>query len=389
MYQQKICYIDLYKDGVKCGNMGHVRLEWEQGKYRFGANLCHMDRQTLVTAVMEHIGRNTGTRIQDIAIIHGKGKFQSDWLAFEGNEERILFEASGGVYGVCNLPRMEGAQQIEEETAEKANFDRAADGQRAVEAFVTKEGERAGREPELGEAERASREPALWKNERASREPEPWEEERAGKEPELREGEWAAKEPKPGEVEWVKKEPEPEERKWAEKEPEPWEKERVGREPEPREIERAEKEPEPEERERAGKDTDPRGSQERRKHEWKAAMLLDDKWKQLCSMYPMVHPIGEDIDFLTIAPEDFVILRQEYQGLVRNSFLLHGYYSYNHVLLGKYPDKYYIGVPGIMHEQERIAAAMFGFIGFERAKAPKGHQKDQEQFGYYMMEVGI
>lgn len=412
MYQQKICYIDLYKDGVKCGNMGHVRLEWEQGKYRFAANLCHMDRQTLVTAVMEHIGRNTGTRIQDIAIIHGKGKFQSDWLAFEGNEERILFEASGGVYGVCNLPHMEGAQQRDEDKAEEASFDRAADG-RAVEAFVTKEGERAGREPELGEAERASREPALWKNERASREPEPWEEERAGKEPELREGEWAAKEPKPGEVEWVKKEPEPGEGERAEKESEPWKEERAakelepwegkrtGEEPEskeieraarksaPGEIERAEKEPEPEERERAGKDTDPRGSQERRKHEWKAAMLLDDKWKQLCSMYPMVHPIGEDIDFLTISPEDFVILRQEYQGLVRNSFLLHGYYSYNHVLLGKYPDKYYIGVPGIMHEQERIAAAMFGFIGFERAKAPKGHQKDQDQFGYYMMEVGI
>lgn len=412
MYQQKICYIDLYKDGVKCGNMGHVRLEWEQGKYRFAANLCHMDRQTLVTAVMEHIGRNTGTRIQDIAIIHGKGKFQSDWLAFEGNEERILFEASGGVYGVCNLPHMEGAQQRDEDKAEEASFDRAADG-RAVEAFVTKEGERAGREPELGEEERAGgkpepwgeeraeKKPEPWEEERAEKKPEPWEEERAGKEPETEEGKRAAKEPEswkeeravkepePGEIERAGRGSEPREVTRAEEKPEPWEKEQAGREPESGDVERAEKEPEPRERERAGKDTDPRGSQERRKHEWKAAMLLDDKWKQLCSMYPMVHPIGEDIDFLTISPEDFVILRQEYQGLVRNSFLLHGYYSYNHVLLGKYPDKYYIGVPGIMHEQERIAAAMFGFVGFERAKAPKGHQKDQDQFGYYMMEVGI
>lgn len=377
MYQQKICYIDLYKDGVKCGNMGHVRLEWEQGKYRFAANLCHMDRQTLVTAVMEHIGRNTGTRIQDIAIIHGKGKFQSDWLAYEGNEERILFEASGGVYGVCNLPHMEGAQQRDEDKAEEVSFDRAADGQRAVEAFVTKEEERAVKEPEPREGERAVKEPELWKEERAVKEPEPREGKRAAKEPESRDEERAAKEPELWKEERAGRGSEPREIERAETEPEPWEKEEAGREPQPKEGERAEK------------DTDPRGSQERRKHEWKAAMLLDDKWKQLCSMYPMVHPIGEDIDFLTISPEDFVILRQEYQGLVRNSFLLHGYYSYNHVLLGKYPDKYYIGVPGIMHEQERIAAAMFGFIGFERAKAPKGHQKDQDQFGYYMMEVGI
>lgn len=412
MYQQKICYIDLYKDGVKCGNMGHVRLEWEQGKYRFAANLCHMDRQTLVTAVMEHIGRNTGTRIQDIAIIHGKGKFQSDWLAYEGNEERILFEASGGVYGVCNLPHMEGAQQRDEDKAEEVSFDRAADG-RAVEAFVTKEEERAGKEPEPREEERAVKEPEPIEGERVAKEPESGKEERAGKgpeteereraggkpepregeraakEPELWEEERAGKEPEPGEIERAGRGSEPREVTRAEEKPEPWEKERAGRGSESGEGEWAAKEPQPKEGERAGKDTDPRGSQERRKHEWKAAMLLDDKWKQLCSMYPMVHPIGEDIDFLTISPEDFVILRQEYQGLVRNSFLLHGYYSYNHVLLGKYPDKYYIGVPGIMHEQERIAAAMFGFIGFERAKAPKGHQKDQDQFGYYMMEVGI
>lgn len=389
MYQQKICYIDLYKDGVKCGNMGHVRLEWEQGKYRFAANLCHMDRQTLVTAVMEHIGRNTGTRIQDIAIIHGKGKFQSDWLAYEGNEERILFEASGGVYGVCNLPHMEGAQQRDEDKAEKVSFDRAADGQRAVEAFVTKEGERAGKGSEPREEERAEKKLEPWGEERAEKKPESGEGEWAVKEPEPREGERAVKEPEPGEIERAGRGSEPREVTRAEEKPEPWEKERAGREFESGEGEWAAKEPQPKEGERAGKDTDPCGSQERRKHEWKAAMLLDDKWKQLCSMYPMVHPIGEDIDFLTISPEDFVILRQEYQGLVRNSFLLHGYYSYNHVLLGKYPDKYYIGVPGIMHEQERIAAAMFGFIGFERAKAPKGHQKDQEQFGYYMMEVGI
>ena len=125
-----------------------------------------------------------------------------------------------------------------------------------------------------------------------------------------------------------------------------------------------------------------------------AGRLSENKWEQLCSMYEKVHPVDGDIDFIKIAPEDFVILRQEYQSLVRNSFLLHGYYNYRYILLGKYPDKYYLGVPGIMHEQERMAAAMFGFVGFERAvtqqsDAEESGTDDRKNFGYYMMEVAI
>ncbi len=135
--------------------------------------------------------------------------------------------------------------------------------------------------------------------------------------------------------------------------------------------------------------TYPQNAEARRQHERHVTALSDDKWKQLCSIYPTVHPIGDGVDFIKITPVDFVVLRQEYQNLVRNSFLLHGYYNYNYILLGKYPDKYYIGVPGIMHEQERIAAAMFGFVGFEHAEAPKEQKENRDRFGYYMMEVGI
>ena len=117
--------------------------------------------------------------------------------------------------------------------------------------------------------------------------------------------------------------------------------------------------------------------------------LMDNKWKQLCSMYERVRPVAGDMEFIKIKPEDFIILRQEYQGLVRNSFLLHGYYNYHYILLGKYPDKYYLGVPGIMHEQERLAAAMFGFIGFERAVNLSENKDGDADFGYYMMEVAI
>ncbi len=52
-----------------------------------------------------------------------------------------------------------------------------------------------------------------------------------------------------------------------------------------------------------------------------------DKWEQLCTMYPEIHPFRDSREYLSIAPKDFVVLCKEYQKLVHNSFLLHGYYN--------------------------------------------------------------
>ncbi len=393
MYQQKMCYIDLYKSGIKCGNMGHVRLEWEKGRYRFGASLCHMDRQTLVTLVIERVGRNTGMRIKDIAIIHGKGNYQSDWLTIEGNEERMLFEASGGIYGVCVLPAMEqepaqnansgveGQEQIPLNPAGEAD---SPTGQEALK----EEEEPQGQEPwektmQEGEPqERELREEEL--QERGLRNTEPQERElqrREQQERELREEELQERELRNTESQEEKpQEREPQERELQRREPQ----ERKLRE----EVLRGRGRQVRELQEREPREKGPQRTAVQ-KREMQKPELLDDKWEQLCRMYPVVHPIGNQVDFLKITPEDFVVLRQEYQGLVRNSFLLHGYYNYNHILLGKYPDKYYIGVPGIMHEQERLAAAMFGFVGFEAAMTPKEQRETGDRFGYYMMEVEI
>ncbi|HJA93478.1 MAG TPA: hypothetical protein H9717_10260 [Candidatus Eisenbergiella merdipullorum] len=117
--------------------------------------------------------------------------------------------------------------------------------------------------------------------------------------------------------------------------------------------------------------------------------LYEDKWEQLQHMYPCVHPFGDQRMFLSITPGDFVILGREYQKLVHNSFLLHGYYNYRHVILGRYPDGeeecYYLGVPGVYYEREKMAAEMFGFEAFEGKKEPA----EQGDFGYYMKRVRI
>ena len=298
MYRQKMCYIDLYKNGLKCGNMGHVRLEWGESQYRFLASLCRLDKHTLVSAVIKRSTTDQSEKIHDIAIIHGKGTYQSDWIPAWGGERQLVFEASGGVYGICNLPQM-GEEDDKGPEAERMQEVKQEAIPETVEA----------KQEAIPEAAEAKQEAA----------------------------------------------------------------EQIRQEPERDMLEEIRKE----------------------RETLSATKLLDNKWAQLCSIYEKVHPIDGNIEFIKIRPEDFIILRQEYQGLVRNSFLLHGYYNYHYILLGKYPDKYYIGVPGIMHEQERMAAAMFGFIGFERALRSERENEEQMipgsygDFGYYMMEVAI
>ena len=129
----------------------------------------------------------------------------------------------------------------------------------------------------------------------------------------------------------------------------------------------------------------PTGERERKVY----APLQEDKWLQLCNNYPQVHPFGGKKTFLSIKPEDFIILQEKYQKLVHNSFLLHGYYNYQHMILGKLEEgsdkPYYIGVPGVFYEKERQAAGLFGFAGFEGTELPVRNGS----YGYYMIEVKI
>lgn len=117
--------------------------------------------------------------------------------------------------------------------------------------------------------------------------------------------------------------------------------------------------------------------------------IHEDKWQQLCKEYQNVHPFPDRKVFLSITPEDFIILQKGYQRLVHNSFLLHGFYNYGHMILGKLSEDekapIYIGVPGVYYEREKQAAQMFGFVGFESTE----HPVQAGSYGYYMIEVEI
>lgn len=118
-------------------------------------------------------------------------------------------------------------------------------------------------------------------------------------------------------------------------------------------------------------------------------VLSGDKWEQLSRLYPKIHPFADKREFLSLTPRDFVVLARGYHILVQNSFLLHGYYNYGHVVLTRTENRgeeiFYLGVPGVYFEREKQAALMFGFEGFEAAN----EQAEEGGFGYYMKRVEI
>lgn len=116
-----------------------------------------------------------------------------------------------------------------------------------------------------------------------------------------------------------------------------------------------------------------------------------DKWEQLKKQYKRVHPFGDGREFISIELRDFVVLREKYQKLVNNSFLLHGFYNYRHLILGKdykigenSDICFYLGVPGVFFEREKMVAVMFGFEGFECAGPV-----EIGKFGYYLRQVEL
>lgn len=116
-------------------------------------------------------------------------------------------------------------------------------------------------------------------------------------------------------------------------------------------------------------------------------IILNDKWEQLCQIYPVIHPYEDDRQYISIQPKDFVIMTGDYQHLANNSFLLHGFYNYRYIILGNEKDEggFYLGVPGVYYEREKMVALMFGFEAFECS----GGKAEAGKFGYYLRKVGI
>lgn len=125
------------------------------------------------------------------------------------------------------------------------------------------------------------------------------------------------------------------------------------------------------------------------REEEKMIRLQEDKWTQLCTIYPHIRPFRDEREYLSISPADFVLFPAADYRAAHNSFLLHGYYNYHHLILTRLERRgeilYYLGVPGNYFEKEKQVAVMFGFESFECAEEPA----EYGDFGYYMMCTNI
>jgi len=105
--------------------------------------------------------------------------------------------------------------------------------------------------------------------------------------------------------------------------------------------------------------------------------------------YPRMFPFENDESAVCvrIEPQDIGRLPIDTWYIANNSFLLHGYYSYRHLILLKTEENkpsYIIGVPGIYHNRDEYMAKMFGFGLF---RPMKDCQELRGEFGYWCISL--
>lgn len=117
--------------------------------------------------------------------------------------------------------------------------------------------------------------------------------------------------------------------------------------------------------------------------------IAETKWEQLWKIYPHRSPFDDEREYLLCSPSDFLVLSEESYSKAGNTFLLHGYYTYGYLLLGKTEKNkepvYFIGVPGSFVEKESKIALYYGFESFEAKQEPA----KIGDFGYYCLPVTI
>ena len=115
------------------------------------------------------------------------------------------------------------------------------------------------------------------------------------------------------------------------------------------------------------------------------------KWQpgeEILEKFPEMSPFFDNSVFASvrIEPKDIGALPMEFWYLANNSFLLHGYYCYRHLLFMKMEIGqemvYAIAVPGNSNYREKFMANMFGFEHFKAVQ-----KKQNAEFGYWWKRI--
>ncbi len=116
-------------------------------------------------------------------------------------------------------------------------------------------------------------------------------------------------------------------------------------------------------------------------------------WDQLQSRYAKVLAFDYDkgCEILSIKPQDIGLLPRDIWVYGNNSFLLHGFYNYRHLILAKLNNpegnpRYLLGVPGHYFSNEKYMASMFGFPHFVLARK---QPEEDGRFGYWYTDIRL
>jgi hypothetical protein len=114
-----------------------------------------------------------------------------------------------------------------------------------------------------------------------------------------------------------------------------------------------------------------------------------DDWRSIFEEGKLLQPFDDDMMYDCVETKPELMLRAPFceRNFYYNSFLLHGYFCYGHLLVGKLAgegNRYFVGVPGTYNNRERVMAAMYGFENFR-----KSIRRDNRHpyFGYWYSVV--
>lgn len=109
-------------------------------------------------------------------------------------------------------------------------------------------------------------------------------------------------------------------------------------------------------------------------------------FSRFTAMYPF--ETKEIMECVRIEPQDIGVFPIENWILGNNSFLLHGYYNYRHLIFARRRTEssyqYIIGVPGVYQNREKFVARMFGFEYFQPTEIK---EEKTGEFGYWFTPV--
>ena len=110
------------------------------------------------------------------------------------------------------------------------------------------------------------------------------------------------------------------------------------------------------------------------------------RWRFILENFPVMTPFSGDENTLCVRMElkDLRQLPRQFWYLGNNSFLLHGFFNYRYLILGMTETlgmkRWFIGVPGVFQNPERVMATLFGFPEF---RSEKPSPINTGEFGYW------